>query len=146
MREVSEDDWKEFHYKQASTPILFDVIDEQSPNLHFSCITALYKRYRLGDWNNEISPAKSLEDKAYLAWADQISYCLFHKQHEKFGENIIECGCLYVKNAFAFFDYHILKIVFNELDKGGAYQTPHVPIYYAQVVDRHEYKMKIHDW
>jgi len=145
MREVLEDDWRECTVPKATYPMLERVLDGQSPNLHFGFIAELYKKYRLGDWNNEIPSPKSLQDKMYLMWKDE-AYCLFHKQHEKFGNHIIECAHPYAENIFVFFDYASLGPVFNALNKGGVEQVPYIPTYYAHPHDRHDYKTAAHMW
>jgi len=145
MRKVTENDWKELIVQKTTSPILESIMDGQSPNLHFGFLAELYKKYRLGEWHREIPSASKLQDKTYLVWKDE-AYCLFHKVHEKFGENIIECAHPYAENVFVFFDYKILKAVFDALDVGGAVQVPHIPTYYAHPHDRHDYKTGTHFW
>lgn len=145
MRKVSQEDWREFKLESVSTPILETILDGQSPNLLFGWISLLYRKYRLGDWNNKIPDPKTFQDKSYLMWEDEC-YCLFHKKHEKFGESILECAHPYSKNVFVFFDYGSLEPVFRVLDLGGAEQVPYIPIYYAHPEDRFDFKSGSHMW
>ena len=80
---------------------LESVLLGQSPQLHLGWIGLLYKKYKIGNWNKTIPKASSLDDKTYLMW-DSECYCLFHKQHKKFGQEIIECAHSYVENIFVF--------------------------------------------
>jgi hypothetical protein len=60
MREVTEDDWKEYNFPKATSIILESVMNGQSCALHLYWVTQLYKRYRLGDWKNcQIPPPSS---------------------------------------------------------------------------------------
>lgn len=145
MSEVSEEDWKEFKYENVTTSILETILDGHSPNLHFGWLSLLYKKYRLGDWNNKIPNPDSIEDKTYIMW-DNESYCLLHHKHEKFGEHILECAFPYSENVFVFFDFAILEPVFKALDIGGAEQVPYIPTYYAHPHDRHDYITGQHMW
>jgi len=145
MREVTEEDWKEYVCEKLTNSILATVLDGQSPDLHFGWISLLYKKYRLGDWRNEIPDPSSIPDKTYLMW-DNESYCLFHSRHEKFGDHILECAHPYSENVFVFFDYASLELAFKALDLGGAEQLPYIPTYYAHPHDRYDYKTESHMW
>jgi hypothetical protein len=143
MRDVSEADWKEFYFQAATTSILADVLDGQSPNLHFGWIALLYRRYRLGDWGMKVPRPEELGDRNYLGW-DNECYCLFHRNHDKFGKNIIECAHPYAENVFVFFDYAALEVSFRHLD--ALQKLPHVPVYHAQPSDRDDFKSGTHLW
>ncbi len=145
MREVTEQDWKEVLIPTASFPMYENVVDGLSPNFHLVWIARLYKKYRLGDWDQKVPDPDSIADKTYLMWQLE-SYCLFHQKHEKFGKHIIECAHPYAENRFVFFDFSSVVAAFEALDEGGATQTPYIPIYYAHPHDRHDYKTGAHLW
>ncbi|KIC11481.1 hypothetical protein RA19_05410 [Leisingera sp. ANG-M1] len=142
MRTVCDTDWAEHLIPQATNDVLERLVEGQSPNLHFGWLALLYKKYRLGDWNNVIPDPGTIPDKTYLMHEAE-SYCLFHLEHEKFGSHIIECANPYAENVFVFFDYSSMVAVFEVLDAQDTQpelQTPYVPIYYAHPHDRYDYK------
>ena len=145
MREVTEDDWKEYTFPKATSAILETVMDSQPCALHLYWVALLYKKYRLGEWNNRIPDPSSWSDKECLMGYND-DYCMLHQHHEKFGEHIIECASPYNPRAFVFFDYASLRPAFDALDKGGSEQVPYIPTYYAHPHDRHDYKTGAHMW
>ncbi len=146
-RVVTESDWKETGwYSTASFPIMDTVLDGQAPHFHLGWIALLYKKYRLGDWNNVLPDPEDIPDESYLMWHHEAC-CMFHRTHAKFGKEIIECAHPYAENVFAFYDYSSLKLVFDVLDQGRPeLQTPYVPIYHAHPHDRYDYRNGQHLW
>lgn len=138
MLNVSEDDWKQRFVDKGSFPILERMLDGHSPQLHYVWIGNLYKKYRLGEWDNAIPDPKSIPDQTVLMDDAYYSYCLLHRHHDKFGENILECGHYYAKNMFVFVDYSILEPVFAALNADE--DLPYIPVHHAQPEDRHDYK------
>jgi hypothetical protein len=144
MRKVTKEDWEVYHDSLATTcRILEDIKEGQSPNLHYGWIALLYKKFKLGDWNQRLPSADSIEDKTYLMW-DNECYCLYHLNHEKFGKHIIECAHPYAENVFVFFDYSSLKPSFDSLDAGE--NLNYIPIYHAHPRDRYDFQMGEHMW
>lgn len=145
-QKVTLQDWDKLQVIYDSSSILQTILEGQSPNLHLGFIEVLYKKYRLGDWNEEIPDPNSLVDKSYLAWSDE-AYCMFHKIHDRFGEHIIECALPYLKHVFVFFDYSSLYGVFDALDDDEHVpHVPHVPIYHATFEDRYDFRNSEHLW
>jgi len=145
MLKVSEDDWKEYTFPHVTCRILATISDGNPLGYHWFWVSMLYKKYRLGDWNNSIPDPASIPDKTYLMWHDE-AYCLFHKEHKKFGNYIIEGAHPYAENVFVFFDFFSLKPSFDALNKGGATQVPYIPTYYAHPHDRHDFQTDQHLW
>lgn len=143
MLKVNEANWKEYEYLAARTPIFERVMRNRPTALHLYWISEVYRRYRLGDWNNELPLPDTLSEKQCLhAHYDTVG--IFHKKHKKFGSNIIEVSNPYDQRAFVFFDYQYLKLVFDALDSEK--EVPHVPIYYAHPEDRFDYQNGTHMW
>lgn len=132
---VTEADWDEFNVPTASFNILYKIMEERDPAFHLAWIGWLYKKYRIGDWEGEVPAPDTIADKTFLAWHSE-SYCLFHRQHKKFGHNIVECGHSYAKFSFAFFDYSSIESVFFALDNDQ--EVPHVALYHSDVRDRYD--------
>ncbi|KZL15775.1 hypothetical protein [Pseudovibrio sp. Ad37] len=143
MREVTDDDWKEYTFPTATNSILASIMDGQPCAFHLYWVSMLYKRYRLGDWNGVVPLASALADQEVLIGYND-DYCIFHKDHEKFGRAILEGVSPYNPRAFVFFDYATLQIAFDALDADE--QLPYIPTYYAHPHDRHDYKTGAHMW
>lgn len=143
MRKVTEDDWKEYNFPTATNSILASVMDGQPCAYHLYWISMLYKRYRLGDWNGAVPSEVEISDKEILVGYND-EYCLFHKQHPKFGPAILEGLSPYNPREFTFFDYTSLSVAFAALDEDE--QLPYIPTYYAHPHDRHDYITGAHMW
>ena len=79
MRNVKEDDWKEYTFLQATNSILASVMDSKPCALHLLWISMLYKKYRSGDWKGLIPDEINLSDQEVLMGCND-DYYIFHKK------------------------------------------------------------------
>lgn len=136
-------DWDDMLTSRTSTNVFETLFPELCPTFYLGWICLLYKKYRLGDWNNTIPDVDTFKNLEYIMW-DNETYCLYHKNHAKFGAHIIECGHPYKSQVFDFFDYNILKSVFDALDYDK--EIPYIPRYHADITDRYDYQNGKHMW
>ena len=59
-------DWDVTGASRASTNIFERIFPELAPTFYIGWISLLYKKYRLGDWNNEIPDVNKFDDLEYL--------------------------------------------------------------------------------
>ena len=75
-------------------------------------------------------------------------YVIYHREHEKFGRDVIEVGNTYIKNnGGCFFDWEKLSQLYKiyKLDD-TTLEIPHVPFYYALPEDRYDFKSGYAKW
>jgi len=100
-------------------------------------------------WNKENPDVDKMENVEHL-YGVNYDYVILHKQHAKFGNNIIEYGDSGKKNYFGFCDLHyfmnILHWLDETLDMEWPTEAPYIPTYYAFPEDRHYYGTKHQHW
>lgn len=136
-REVTASDWNNMDITFSGSKVYARALRRQPIALHLFWITELYKVYRLGDWNNQIPDPSTLQDKQELTGYND-DRCIFHRNHEKFGPNVVEGYTPYAEESFVFFDYESIAVVFDALDND--LPVPPIPTYYALVSDRYDVK------
>ncbi len=153
MRKITKDSFEYRVFEQMRTPVYMTLFGETGMPLHISAIADLYKLYRFGTWHlgrrnffMTVGVIDSVESFPDLAWLNEneSSYLIYHKKHPKFGNHILEIANKHDQNHFTFFDYKVLKYVFDALDNNKHF--PNVPTYYAEVYDRYDYQTNTHVW
>lgn len=139
MRTLSEKDW-EYREELIISNAIQSLVERSvsTGGVYLTAwLTIFYREYSIGSWNKKIPDPDSLEDEGILLW-DEEEWCIFHRDHPKFGTNIIEAINPHILENFVFFDYACLSDAFDVFDrgKGGLY----IPTYYAQVEDRYDYE------
>lgn len=157
MRKVAKEDFSLQRFEEWNSRIGKDLLDRRMPP-HLGMMSHLYEVYRLGQWSYGYIPEQwkeigavprpeEFEDVSYII-RGQGEYMIFHKNHEKFGYNIVETANKFDPYIFSFFDYEMIEVVFKVLDddEGFVPVIPHVPVYHASIYDRYDYLEGIHEW
>lgn len=113
-----------------------------------SALTTIYRRLYSDKWNKFVPDPSGYKDFEFLYFVND-EYIAFHRKHEKFGENIVEFGVNDLQNAFCFFDYSRLPVIFEWYDNHSQQldtQGPSVPTYYAFPKDRYFYGTESQQW
>ena len=138
VKQLSEKDWENQNVTiaRSKATALIDRSVATGGDLLKYWLILLYREYTIGSWNRVIPNPEELEDQSTLLW-DNEEYCIFHKNHSKFGRNIIEAINPHILETFVFFDYSCLTDAFEVFDKGQSFL--YIPTYYAKVEDRSDY-------
>lgn len=137
--------WKKEDFEGKLTSLytsnIMQTLANDGGGLHLSgWLRNLYEEYCFGSWNRKIPDPASLDDQKMLGSHMGETHCMFHKQHPKFGQFILETGDNYNINHFCFFDYSILEVLFEALDNYPNVNLPYIPTYYASPEDRYDYE------
>ena len=138
-----ESSWDVKDLITQSDDVSIELNTETSDGFLSHCLAFLYRVYRVGKWEGKLPEVSSLNDQQLL-WGENYTYAIFHKNHKKFGNAVVEAVLCFHKNKFVFFDYSVLAPLFDALDNDKP--LPCVPTYYALPEDRHDYDEWNHEW
>ena len=143
------------YWPEDRRDISIDFLHSASAGSLASALTEIYLNLYLREWSKSVPPISEFsEDK--LLYGVNYTYIKLHKNHKKFGPNIVEYGDNTLKNAYCFFDYSRLEAIFEWYEKQkelyGEHQlydtmnAPPVPAYHALPSDRLSYGTTAQEW
>jgi len=143
------------YWPEDRREISIDFLYSTSAGSLSSALTEIYQSLYLGEWSKNVPPVTEFkEDK--LLYGVNYTYIKLHKNHKKFGTNIVEYGDNTLKNHYCFFDYSRLEALFEWYEKHielckehNIYDTsdaPPIPTYHALPSDRLSYGTAAQEW